>query len=216
MASSFILASASPRRRELLGALGYEFEVVPADLDEDALTYGRDAIAVARRIARAKALHVAASRSDKAVLAADTVVSLRGQLLSKPVDVGDARRMLNALSGRTHRVVTGVALVPPGARRPVVSHGVTRVQFRDLPADDIEAWITSGGPFDKAGAYGVQDEAFRPVERYEGCYCNVMGLPLGVAVRLLDSAGVRAAMTAGLAQCQGCAIAPETGRGTTK
>jgi septum formation protein len=204
----FILASASPRRRELLGALGYDFEVVPADLDENALTYGRNAIVIARRLARAKALHVAASRPDAAVLAADTVVSLRGVLLGKPADAGDARRMLNALSGRTHRVVTGVALVPPRSRRPVVSHAVTRVHFRDLPSADIEAWIASGGPFDKAGGYGVQDAAFRPVQRYEGCYCNVMGLPLGVAARLLDSAGIRPKAAKTLAQCEGCPIAP--------
>jgi len=208
MPSSFVLASASPRRRALLTALGYDFEVVPADLDEDALTYGRDAIAIARRLARAKALHVAASRPDAAVLAADTVVSLRGVLLGKPADADDARRMLNALSGRTHRVVTGVALLPAGSRRPAVSHAVTLVHFRDLPSGNIEAWIATGGPFDKAGAYGVQDEAFRPVERYEGCYCNVMGLPLGIAVRLLDSAGIRPRAANALAQCEGCPIAP--------
>ena len=213
MASSdsapFVLASASPRRHELLAASGYGFEVVPADLDEEALTYGRDAIAIARRLARAKALHVASSRTDAAVLAADTVVSLRGVLLGKPSDAQDARRMLRALSGRTHRVVTGVALVLAGGRRPVVSHAVTRVHFRDLPDADIEAWIASGGPFDKAGAYGVQDAAFRPVQRYDGCYCNVMGLPLGVAVRLLDSAGQRPTdKSAPLAQCDGCPIAP--------
>jgi septum formation protein len=205
----FILASASPRRRELLGALGYLFEVLPADLDEEALTYGRDAIAIARRLAREKALHVAAYRPDAAVLAADTVVSLRGVLLGKPANAAEARRMLSALSSRTHRVVTGVALVPAGARRPVVSHAVTRVHFRDLPISDIEAWIDSDGPFDKAGAYGVQDVAFRPVERYEGCYCNVMGLPLGVAVRLLDSAGIRPGAAKTLPQCEGCPIARE-------
>jgi septum formation protein len=207
--SPFVLASASPRRRELLAAAGYTFEVLPADLDEEALTFGRDAIAIARRLARAKALHVAASRPDATVLAADTVVSLRGVLLGKPADADEARRMLGALSGRTHRVVTGVALVRAGARRTVVSHAVTRVQFRDLPHADIEAWIASGGPFDKAGAYGVQDASFRPVQRYEGCYCNVMGLPLGVAVRLLDSAGQRPkGEIRPLKQCDGCPIAP--------
>jgi septum formation protein len=145
------------------------------------------------------------------VLAADTVVSLRGVLLGKPADADDARRMLNALSGRSHRVVTGVALVAAGSRRPVVSHAVTRVYFRDLPAADIEAWIESGGPFDKAGAYGVQDAAFRPVERFEGCYCNDVGLPLGIASRLLDSAGVRPAAAKALAQCKGCPISPQNG-----
>jgi septum formation protein len=209
MSDRFVLASASPRRHELLNALGYDFEVTPADLDEDALTYGRDAIAIARRLARAKALHVAASRPDAAVLAADTVVSLRGALLGKPDDADHARRMLGALSGRAHRVVTGVAVVPPGARRPVVGHAVTLVHFRRLGDADIDAWIASGGPFDKAGAYGVQDAAFRPVARYEGCYCNVMGLPLGVAARLLDSAGVRPqAKLWPLKQCDGCPIAP--------
>jgi septum formation protein len=216
VASSFVLASASSRRRELLSAHGYDFEVIPADLDEDALTYGRDAIAIARRIARAKALHVAASRPDATVLAADTVVSLRGVLLGKPADAADARRMLGALSSRTHRVVTGVALVPAGARRPVISHAVTRVHFRNLPPADIDAWIDSGGPFDKAGAYGVQDIAFRPVERYEGCYCNVMGLPLGVAAHLLDSAGIRPKAARALAQCEGCLIAPAFSQGATK
>jgi septum formation protein len=204
-----VLASASPRRRELLTALGYSFEVVPADLDEDALTYGRDAIAVARRLARAKAQHVAASRPDVTILAADTVVSLRGVLLGKPADADDARRMLNALSNRAHRVVTGVAVVPPGAKRLMISHAVTRVHFRDLSAADIDTWIATGGPFDKAGAYGVQDPAFSPVARYDGCYCNVMGLPLGEAVRLLDSAGQRPnGELRPLKQCDGCPIAP--------
>ena len=207
-----VLASASPRRHELLGALGYEFDVVPADLDEEALTYGRDAIAIARRLARAKALHVAASRPGATVLAADTVVSLRGILLGKPADADDARRMLNALSDRAHRVVTGGAVAAPGAKRPVVSHAVTRVHFRNLSAADIDAWIATGGPFDKAGAYGVQDAAFSPVARYEGCYCNVMGLPLGEAVRLLDSAGQRPnGGLRPLAQCNGCPIAPASG-----
>ena len=205
----FILASASPRRHELLAAAGYTFDIVPAGLDEEALTYGRNAIAIARRLARAKALHVAASRPDATVLAADTVVSLRGVLLGKPADADEARRMLGALSGRTHLVVTGVALARAGALRPDVSHAVTRVHFRDLPDADIEAWIASGGPFDKAGAYGVQDAAFRPVQSYERCYCNVMGLPLGVAVRLLDSAGQRAkGKIRPLEQCDGCPIAP--------
>jgi septum formation protein len=211
--SSFILASASPRRRELLSAIGYDFEVVPADLDEDSLTYGRDAIAIARRIARAKALHVAASRPDEAVLAADTVVSLRGVFLGKPVDADDARRMLNALSARTHRVVTGVVVVPAGRKSPIVSHAMTLVTFKRLRADEIETWIATGRPFDKAGAYGVQDDpAFRPVARYEGCYCNGIGLPLGVASRLLDSAGIRPEAAAGLAQCDGCPIAPDLQR----
>jgi len=207
--SQFVLASASPRRRELLTACGYDFDVVPADLDEDALTYGRDAIAIARRIARAKALHVAASHPDATVLAADTVVSLRGVLLGKPADADDARRMLNALSGRTHRVITGVALVPAGRRRPVVSHAMTLVTFKKLTDAEIETWIATGRPFDKAGAYGVQDDpAFRPVSRYEGCYCNGIGLPLGVAVRLLDSAGIRPQAAHTLAHCDGCPIAP--------
>jgi septum formation protein len=206
---AFVLASASPRRQELLGALGYEFEAVPAGLDEEALTYGRDAVAIARRLARAKARHVAASRPDAAVLAADTVVSLRGVLLGKPADADEARRMLHALSGRSHRVVTGVALVRPGSRRPQVEHAVTRVRFRRLVAHDIDDWIAGGGPFDKAGAYGVQDAAFRPVQRYEGCYCNVMGLPLGPALRLLDSARVRPAGKARrLPQCEDCPIRP--------
>lgn len=206
---SFVLASASPRRRELLTALGYEFDVVPADLDEDVLTYGRNAIAIARRLARAKALHVAASNPDAAVLAADTVVTLRRVLLGKPGDAAEAHRMLTALSERSHRVVTGVAVVPPGSRRPMLGHAVTRVHFRKLGDADIEAWIATGGPFDKAGAYGVQDPAFRPVDRYEGCYCNVMGLPLGVAAGLLDSARIQpAGGLRRLKQCEGCPIGP--------
>jgi MAF protein len=186
-----VLASASPRRRELMTALGYDFEVVPADLDEEALTYGRDAARVARRLARAKALHVASQRPEAFVLAGDTVVFHRGDMLGKPVDADEARRMLNRLAGQTHRVVTGVAVMAPGSRRPLIEHVSTRVHLRRLGAEEIEASIAKGDPFDKAGAYAIQDAALRPIAAYEGCFCNVMGLPSYTAQRLLEEAGLK-------------------------
>jgi len=184
-----VLASASPRRRELLARLGFAFEVVASGVDEDGAAAASPR-SLARRLAREKALDVAAGRPDEAVLAADTIVVLRGEVLGKPRDAAEAREMLARLRGRTHRVLTGVALRVPG-RRLLAAHVVTRVRMRTYAAEEVEAYIAGGDPFDKAGAYAIQDEGFRPVEAYAGCYCNVVGLPLWTALRLLSAAGLQ-------------------------
>ncbi len=209
-----ILASASPRRRHLLARLGLPFEVVEPDIDEST-TAGR-LERIARRLAAAKARAVAVRRPDATVLAADTIVAHRGVLLGKPRDAAEAEATLKRLRGRTHRVVTAVAVVPAGHRRPLVDHAVTRITMRRYSDAEIAASIARGDPFDKAGAYAIQDERLAPVAAYEnlpadrrGCYCNVVGLPLWTAVRLLGRAGLditHSSVTDLLPQCGECPL----------
>lgn len=184
-----ILASASPRRQHLLSLLGLQFQAMAPDVEED-FRAGERPQAAARRLARAKALAVAGQRPEAFVLAADTVVACAGRLLAKPGDAAEAAAMLRLLRGRTHRVVTAVAVVPPGGRRSLVAHSVTRVRMRSYGDNEIAATIASGQPFDKAGAYAVQDPDFRPVDSLQGCYCNVVGLPLWTTRALLVRAGL--------------------------
>ena len=187
-----VLASASPRRRELLTQVGYRFEVHPAHIPEDPLP-GEDPIVYVTRLAREKAeavyleLTTASPRPEKnlAVLGADTTVTLDSTILGKPEDAGDAARILRLLSGRTHRVITGVALVT--AKRTEVAAEVTAVRFLTLSDEDIAEYIASGEPMDKAGAYAIQGRAARWIPRIEGCYFNVVGLPLALVCSLLES-----------------------------
>jgi MAF protein len=203
-----ILASGSPRRRDLLTALGFDFEVVPSTVDEEAITRSRPD-ALARALARAKASDVAASYPDAVVLGADTVVVQRGALLAKPADADEARSMLARLRGRPHRVITGVCVLAPGGRARLAHEG-TRVVMREYAPDEVEASIESGEPFDKAGGYALQDSVLRPVASYQGCYCNVVGLPLWTTLRLLLEAGVSPAHDGRmLLACDGCATKPQ-------
>ena len=203
-----VLASASPRRHELLTALGYNFEVVPSMVDEEAVTRSRPE-RLARALALAKAREVAASQPDAAVLAADTVVVRRGVYLAKPSGADGARDMLNRLRGRPHRVITAVCVVAP-RHRAHVAHEATRVVMRDYMPEEVEASIARGDPFDKAGAYAIQDPIFRPVASYQGCYCNVVGLPLWTTLRLLLAAGVAPARRARMpVACEACATKPQ-------
>jgi septum formation protein len=183
-----ILASGSPRRVEVLRNAGFQFEVVPAHVDESPRP-GESPVALAERLAREKAEEVAARRaaSDAAVvLGADTVVvSDDDELLGKPSSPADAVAMLEKLSGRPHDVITGVALVPAGGGSVRVAHERTRVYFRPLTRQEIERYAASGEPLDKAGAYAIQGLAGRFVTRIEGCYFNVMGLPLALVDRML-------------------------------
>jgi len=189
-----VLASASPRRRELLAQVGYRFEVVPAHLPEDPRP-GEDPVVYVTRLAREKAEAVyrelTANPERKAdgqplvVLGADTTVTLDSTILGKPEDAADAARILRLLSGRTHRVITGVALVT--AKGVEVAAEVTAVRFLTLSDEDIAGYIATGEPMDKAGAYGIQGHAARWIPRIEGCYFNVMGLPLALVCSLLDS-----------------------------
>jgi MAF protein len=203
-----ILASGSPRRRELLAALGFDFEVAPSSVDEDAVTRARPA-ALARALARAKAREVASSHPNAVVLAADTVVVQRGVLLAKPAGAAQARAMLDRLRGRPHRVITGVCVIAAG-HRPLIAHEVTRVLMRPYPPDEIEASIARGDPFDKAGGYAIQDPVFNPVASYTGCYCNVVGLPLWTTLRLLTEAGVAPSKRRRMPlACEDCATKPQ-------
>jgi septum formation protein len=182
-----VLASSSPRRRQLLEMLGIPHVVDPADLAEDPRP-GESAEDLAARLAREKALQVAARRPGAPVLGADTVVVLGARLLGKPASEAEAARMLGELSGREHRVVTAVALARDGAVEERLD--TTRVWFRRLTPEMIQAYVATGEPLDKAGAYGVQGYGAVLVERIAGDFFGVMGLPLRLVVELLDRAGM--------------------------
>ena len=181
-----ILASNSPRRRELLRQAGFEFEVRPSAVQEKILA-GESPEQFARRAAREKALDVGASAPHGAlVLGADTIVVVDGEILGKPADALGAARMLCRLSGFTHRVITGVCLVRAPGVVEALEHETTLVTFRRLDEEEIRDYISSGEPFDKAGAYGVQGLASKFVTRIEGCYFNVVGLPIARVYELLQ------------------------------
>ena len=191
---TLVLASQSPRRREILTRLGLAFEVAPADLDETRRADEAPDAYVARLAedkARAIATRLAAS-TPRAVLGADTTVVLDGAVLNKPADRAESERMLRALSGRTHVVHTGVALVlaPEETVRTVVVS--TRVSFRALPEATIVRYVESGEGLDKAGAYGIQELGAALVQSVEGSYTNVVGLPAAETIALLEDAGVLA------------------------
>jgi septum formation protein len=191
-----VLASASPRRQELLRQAGIPFTVQPADLDETPLA-GESPRQCAERLARAKALAVARDRPGDLILGADTVVAIDDIILGKPVDDGDAARMLRLLSGRMHHVITGVCLVTPvwsgqshtrAARDPnvTVASETTLVKMLDLSNDEIREYIATGEPVDKAGAYAIQGHAGRWIPSIEGDYENVVGLPVKLVLRMLQ------------------------------
>jgi septum formation protein len=199
-----VLASASPRRRDLLTQAGYTFQVIPAEVCED-LRPGEEPIPYVLRLAREKAeavaqspelLALAAGAADSAVvLGADTtVVAPTREILAKPEGDADAARMLRLLSGATHQVITGVAVVAAGATE--VAAEVTHVTFAHLSDDDIAAYIASGEPHGKAGAYAIQGRAARWIPRIHGCYFNVVGLPLALAACMIDAAQRRTTVEA--------------------
>ncbi|MDH3291974.1 MAG: Maf family protein [Gemmatimonadota bacterium] len=182
-----VLASGSPRRRHLLEMLGIPHEVVPADVPEEPQD-GEQPEVMAVRLATEKAVAVHHRRPDALILAADTVVTIDGQLLGKPVDAADAERMLHILSGRSHRVITAVALaLPTGEVRERCD--ITEVWFRRLTPETIRSYVATGEPLDKAGSYGVQGVGAVLIERVEGDFFGVMGLPVRLVVDLLDGAG---------------------------
>jgi septum formation protein len=183
-----VLASASPRRRELLARLGVAFEVVPSGIEER-LTPGVAATDLVAQLARAKAADVARRLDPAVVLGADTLVVLNGRPLGKPGSRDEAAAMLAALGGRVHEVVTGVAVLDAGgvARTETVT---SRVRMRAYDAGEIAAYVASGESDDKAGAYAAQGAGGRLVAAIEGSWTNVVGLPLGATARLLRAAGV--------------------------
>lgn len=182
-----ILASASPRRRELLAAAGLTFDVDAADADES-VAPGETPAAYVDRVARAKATIGAARHPDAAVIAGDTTVVVDGEILGKPVDDDDARRMLRKLSGRSHQVLTAVALAWQGSVHSTVE--TTKVWVRELAIADIEWYVGSGEPRDRAGAYAIQGLFSRFVPRIDGSYANVVGLPVTAVLALLQEAGI--------------------------
>lgn len=196
---NLVLASASPRRRELLMQAGFSFQVHPAHIPEEPKP-GEDPIAYVVRLAREKAAAVFAQVAKAAaseeqvsapphvILGADTTVVVDHQILGKPEDTADAARMLRLLSGRTHRVITGVAVIT--AARTEVAAEVTAVKFLTLSDEEIAAYIATGEPMDKAGAYAIQGRAARWIPRIEGDYFNVVGLPLALVSTMLGSCGI--------------------------
>jgi septum formation protein len=185
--STFILASASPRRRDLLAAAGVSFTVMESGVDESLVDH-EDASTYAERTARAKALSVSMSNPLRLVLGADTVVALEGEIMVKPVDHEDARRMLRALSGATHTVVTAFAIVRGG--QLLESTPVTaQVTFHHLSDSTIEAYLATDEPFDKAGSYGIQGAGARFIKSVDGGRDTVMGLPVAEVLSALRRHG---------------------------
>jgi septum formation protein len=186
LSERLVLASASPRRAEILRAVGWEFEAAAANIDESqrANESARDYV---ERLAREKAGTVASARLFGLVLGADTVVVVDGAILGKPRDDDDARRMLRLLRGRWHEVLTGVALVRAEDGRTAVAREETRVRFAEMSDDEIEWYVATGETADKAGAYAVQGRAALFVEGIEGDYWNVVGLPVRLVYELARS-----------------------------
>ena len=185
MADPLILASSSPRRRELLAQTGVSFEVDAPDVDEECDLPAREAVA---ELSRRKASAAAELHPGRFVLASDTLVTIDGVTLGKPHDPEDAKRMLRLLSGRTHEVFTGVTVLTPDGKAftDVDSSSVT---FDPLTEEEIAAYAASGDPLDKAGSYGVQGQAALFISHLDGCFFGVMGLPLYLVRRLLMQAG---------------------------
>jgi septum formation protein len=188
-----VLASASPRRQELLRNAGIPFTVQPADINETPLA-GESPRDCAERLAREKALAVSRGRPQDWVLGADTIVVVDDLILGKPRDADDAARMLRMLSGRTHAVITGVCVVGPAARRQFPDAGkteaqtaseITLVTMCEISEYEIRDYVATGEPMDKAGAYAIQGMASRWIPRIEGDYSNVVGLPVALVYRML-------------------------------
>lgn len=184
-----VLASASPRRAALLRQWGYEFAVLPADIDEDSCPPGMPPAEQARWLSYRKAHHVAQSRPADVVLGADTVVAFGDLALSKPADADDARRMLALLSGTTHIVITGVTLVCLENALCETASVLSAVRMRELSPQEIDAYVAGGQWQGKAGGYGIQDDdPF--VTRISGSHTNIVGLPMEAVSRMLHSAGI--------------------------
>ena len=195
MTPDVILASQSPRRRELLSLVGISHAVQPADIDESALV-NEEPRAHCQRLAREKVATIAAREPDALIIGSDTIVVVDGDVLGKPRDEAEARAMLARLSGRSHIVMTAVAVRWRGQERSAVEEaGVT---FHALSPDEIAAYVATGEPMDKAGAYGIQGFGATIVARVDGDYFAVMGLPLQRLVRLLAELGVRYTFGGGL------------------
>ncbi len=180
-----ILASASPRRSALLSQIGLTFEIFPSEIDEQIPVKNLSPEKVTQKLAKLKAKVVAERYTEGVVIGADTLVLFKKELLGKPKNREDAKSMLSRLSGKTHRVITGVALIDVKKKTETTWSEVTKVCFRELCADEIDNYIQSGEAKDKAGAYGIQGRGAAFVKRIDGCYFNVVGLPLASFVEKL-------------------------------
>ena len=187
-----ILASGSPRRAEILRVVGWPFETLAVNIDESRLA-GEDAAAYVQRLAREKAITAAAKAPGKIIVGADTSVAIDSHVLEKPGDPDDARRMLQLLSDRWHRVLTGVALVYGDSMETKIAYETTEVKFAMMGESEIEWYVATGEPMDKAGAYAIQGLGARFIEGIKGDYFNVMGLPVRLLYELLTE--VKAAAT---------------------
>lgn len=186
------LASNSPRRSELLRNAGFDFEVIPSNIDEGDPLPGEPREQYARRLARTKALHGAAGApSGSLVLGADTIVAIGGLILGKPSGPFDATRMLHILSGQTHEVITAICLVRAPDQILAVKHDISFVTFCELSDEEIRSYVATREPFDKAGAYAIQGFASRFVIHISGCYFNVVGLPVSLLYEVLKTVGER-------------------------
>lgn len=192
-ASRLILASASPRRAQLLRARGYRVEVMPSSVDEDAVSVdGLTPAQIAERLSVCKARDVAARVSEGIVLAGDTIVALGARVIGKPRDRDEAREILRALGGTRQEVITGVALVNAATGEMRVGHDCTVVRMRAMSEEELETYLNGGAWEGKAGAYGIQDEGDRFVTRIEGSFTNVVGLPMEIVQQMLEDWGIEA------------------------
>ena len=182
-----ILASKSPRRRELLQLVGLDFSVVPSNADESAISED-DPATLVRRLASVKCEAVKSARSDCLVIGADTIVVYDGQVIGKPTDAHDAKRILRLLSGKTHTVYSGLCVMTD--EKKLVCHDTTYVTFADLSDEIIDAYVATGDPLDKAGAYGIQEKAALFVDRIDGNFHNIVGLPVVHLREDLDKFGI--------------------------
>jgi septum formation protein len=185
--AKLILASASPRRQELLRAVGLHYEVHPANIAET-LRPGEPALEYALRLAQEKAQKVAEQFPGEFVLGADTIVVVDDQVLGKPIDADDAVRMLRMLSGRSHQVTTAVSVIAPG-KAPNTQSLTSQIKFRTLTDEEIKSYVAGGEPMDKAGAYAIQGGAAPWVAHLEGDHSNVVGLPVPLVTEMLRSCG---------------------------
>ncbi len=183
-----ILASSSPRRAWLLRQVGIPFRTMEVNVEEG-FSEERSPADYVLTLAERKALSAASKLREGIVLGADTIVLFQGEIMGKPKDAQQAKEMLSRLSGHTHQVYTGLALIDVGKGRTVTGYEVTRVRFRPLSAEFINSYVGTGEPLDKAGAYGVQKKGALLVERVEGCFYNVVGLPLSKLLTLLQELG---------------------------
>lgn len=180
----FVLASKSPRRKEILNKIGINAQVIPSNVDEDAYK-GLEAEKMVMQLSFVKAADVARSfRKNTFVIGADTCVCLEGKIFGKPESKDDAKRMLEELSGKTHQVYTGYCVIDCGSGKSVSRCAVTNVTFKELTESEIEAYVETGEPLDKAGAYGIQEKGAVFVEKIDGDYSNVVGLPLSPLYKL--------------------------------